>query len=126
MKNIILFDLDGTLIDSTDAILSTFQHSFKQMNYDFKGTDEDIKSLIGYPLDIMYLELGIKENFVWDFVDTYKKRYKVISKQQTELLENAKESLQFASTFCETFSGYNKNRFLLKRTLRAYGSYALF
>ncbi len=99
MKNIILFDLDGTLIDSTDAILSTFQHSFTQMNYDFKGTNEDIKSLIGYPLDIMYLELGIKEKFVWDFVDTYKKRYKVISKQQTELLENAKEGLQFASTF---------------------------
>ncbi|TLP39483.1 HAD family hydrolase [Arcobacter arenosus] len=99
MKNIILFDLDGTLIDSTDAILSTFQHSFKEMNYDFKGSNEDIKSLIGYPLDVMYLKLGIKEKFVWDFVDTYKKRYKLISKQQTELLETAKESLQYASTF---------------------------
>ncbi len=99
MEKIILFDLDGTLIDSTDAILSTFQHSFKQMNYDFKGTNEDIKSLIGYPLDIMYLELGIEKKVVWDFVDTYKKRYKLISKQQTKLLENAKESLQFASTF---------------------------
>lgn len=99
MEKIILFDLDGTLIDSTDAILSTFQHSFKEMNYDFKGTNEDIKSLIGYPLDVMYLKLGIKENVVWDFVHTYKQRYKVISKQQTELLEDAKEALALASTF---------------------------
>ena len=53
-KNIILFDLDGTLIDSTDAIVSTFMYSFKEMNFNFKGNEEDIKSYIGYPLDIMY------------------------------------------------------------------------
>ena len=53
-NKIILFDLDGTLIDSTDAIVSTFYHSFKELNFDFKGNEENIKSLIGYPLDIMY------------------------------------------------------------------------
>lgn len=99
MEKIILFDLDGTLIDSTDAIVSTFHHSFKEMNYDFQGTDEDIKSLIGYPLDIMYQELGIPQEIVWDYVETYKKRYREISKQQTELLEFAKEAVQLANTF---------------------------
>ncbi|WP_192955256.1 HAD hydrolase-like protein, partial [Acinetobacter baumannii] len=29
MNKIILFDLDGTLIDSTDAIVSTFRFAFK-------------------------------------------------------------------------------------------------
>ena len=75
-NKIILFDLDGTLIDSTDAILSTFYHSFKELNFDFNGNDEDIKSLIGYPLDIMYAKLGIEESKVWDFVDAYKNRYR--------------------------------------------------
>ncbi len=96
-NKIILFDLDGTLIDSTDAILSTFNHSFKELNFDFRGNDEDIKSLIGYPLDIMYAKLGVEESKVWDFVDAYKNRYRIISKEQTTLLENAYEAVELAS-----------------------------
>lgn len=99
MENIILFDLDGTLIDSTDAIVSTFHHSFKEMNFDFQGSDEDIKSLIGYPLEIMFMDLGVDEEQAWDFVDTYKQRYKIISTQKTLLLENAIEALEIASKF---------------------------
>jgi phosphoglycolate phosphatase-like HAD superfamily hydrolase len=94
---IILFDLDGTLIDSTDAIVSTFKHSFNELNFDFKGNDKNIKDLIGYPLDIMYKELGIDDSKVWDFVDSYKNRYRVISKEQTTLLENAFEAVLLAS-----------------------------
>ncbi len=96
-NKIILFDLDGTLIDSTDAIISTFNHSFQELNFDFKGNDEDIKSLIGYPLDIMYARLGVEESKVWDFVDAYKNRYRIISKEQTTLLENAYEAVELAS-----------------------------
>ena len=96
-NKIILFDLDGTLIDSTNAIVSTFKHSFNELNFNFKGDDENIKSLIGYPLDIMYKELGVDESKVWDFVDAYKNRYKIISKEQTTLLEDAYEALELAS-----------------------------
>ena len=96
-NKIILFDLDGTLIDSTDAIISTFNHSFKELNFDFKGNDENIKSLIGYPLDIMYAKLGVDESKVWDFVDAYKNRYRIISREQTTLLENAYEAVELAS-----------------------------
>lgn len=98
-ENIILFDLDGTLIDSTDAIVSTFYHSFKELDFNFTGNDEDIKSLIGYPLDIMYQELGVEKENVDAFITSYKDRYRLISKEQTELLENAKEALELASTF---------------------------
>ena len=67
------------------------------MNFDFKGNDEDIKSLIGYPLDIMYARLGVEESKVWDFVDAYKNRYRIISREQTTLLENAYEAVELAS-----------------------------
>lgn len=109
-NKIILFDLDGTLIDSTDAIVSTFNHSFKELNYDFKGNDEDIKSLIGYPLDIMYKELGVDEEKVWDFVDAYKNRYRMISKEQTTLLENAYEAVELASQFARVSVVTTKTR----------------
>jgi phosphoglycolate phosphatase len=98
-ENIILFDLDGTLIDSTDAIVSTFYHSFEKMNFPFQGSDETIKNLIGYPLDIMYENLGVPKERAFDFVDAYKERYKVISKAQTLLLEHAVEALELAKTF---------------------------
>lgn len=49
MKKTILFDLDGTLIDSTDAILNSFQGAFKILGLTPKN-NEEIKNLIGHPL----------------------------------------------------------------------------
>jgi phosphoglycolate phosphatase-like HAD superfamily hydrolase len=109
-NKIILFDLDGTLIDSTDAIISTFRHSFKELGFDFKGEDKDIKDLIGYPLDIMYKNLGVDESKVWDFVDSYKNRYREISVEQTTLLENAYEAVELASKFARVSVVTTKTR----------------
>ena len=95
---IILFDLDGTLIDSTDAILECFHHSFCVHNYTHPN-DDAIKLLIGYPLDEMYASLGVTEDKVWDFVATYKECYRKISTQKTDLLEEAKEAIILASKF---------------------------
>ncbi len=95
---IILFDLDGTLIDSTDAILESFHNSFKVHGYP-SPSDEDIKQYIGYPLDVMYANLGVEEDSVWDFVATYKEHYRKISTQKTTLLENAYEAVLQAKEF---------------------------
>jgi len=96
----ILFDLDGTLIDSTEAILESFHHSF-----DFYKTphphDEDIKALIGHPLDVMYSRLGINETVVWDYVTTYKEYYRIISTQKTVLLPNATQAVELAASFAK-------------------------
>ena len=95
---IILFDLDGTLIDSTEAILESFHNSFKVHNYPVQK-DDDIKVLIGHPLDVMYTELGVTKDKVWDFVATYKEHYREISREKTYLLESAKEAVVLANTF---------------------------
>lgn len=91
----ILFDLDGTLIDSTEAILEGFHNSFdlfKRAN----PTDQEIKALIGHPLDVMYAELGIEEELVWDFVKTYKEHYRTIHCEKTVLLDYAHEAIEEA------------------------------
>ena len=96
---IILFDLDGTLIDSTDAIIECFYHSFEELDYDFQGDKEDIKHEIGYPLDIMYETLGVPKQKVGDFVTSYKKKYNDIFEDKTTLLSNAREAVMEASSF---------------------------
>jgi phosphoglycolate phosphatase len=95
---IILFDLDGTLIDSTDAILESFHHSFDFHKLSRKE-DEEIKALIGYPLDIMYENLGVQKSVIAEIITTYKERYRDISTQKTTLLQNAKEAVELASQF---------------------------
>ncbi len=99
MEKIILFDLDGTLIDSTEAIVKTFYFTFEKMNFKFNGTYNDIAQLIGYPLDIMYKELGIKETLIDTFVNNYRERYREISVDLTTLLPDALEAVKLASTF---------------------------
>jgi len=94
----ILFDLDGTLIDSTEAILESFHNSFDLHKHPHPD-DQAIKALIGHPLDVMYAELGIEESKVWDFVHTYKEHYRVISTQKTVLLPEAIEAVEEAKKF---------------------------
>ncbi len=97
-KTIILFDLDGTLIDSTEAILRCFDDSFKHFDLPTPA-DEKIKALIGHPLDYMYLHLGIEKERVWDFVDVYKQHYRERSKPMTHFLPEAVEAIKLAATF---------------------------
>ncbi len=96
---IILFDLDGTLIDSTDAIVSTFHYSF-DVHETEHPSDKEIMALIGYPLDIMFEELGCKGD-KWDYVDAYKKHYRIISRAKTTLLPLAREAVEEAARFAK-------------------------
>ncbi|SMC08442.1 HAD family hydrolase [Nitratiruptor tergarcus] len=96
-KYTILFDLDGTIIDSTPAILRGFSYAFNKFGLS-TPPHEKILSLIGHPLDFMFTHLGIKED-VEKFVDAYKEHYRVIAKDFTTLLPGAKEAVQEAVTF---------------------------
>ena len=95
----ILFDLDGTLIESTEAIVGCFYHSFEELNFDFQGSAEDIKNEIGYPLDVMYATLGVPQDKVWEFVASYKNEYRKVSEEKTTLLTGAYEAVKLASSF---------------------------
>ena len=94
---IILFDLDGTLIDSTEAILESFDYAFDALNIDTKPKEDMIKSLIGYPLDVMFEMLGFKSLAV-ELVSKYKENYRIVSKEKTYLLPHAKKAIELAAT----------------------------
>lgn len=93
----ILFDLDGTLIDSTSAILEAFEAALKGTCVRFNG--ERIKSMIGFPLDIMFANLGFKGDEIQRCLEAYKARYSQIYLEQTTLLPRVKEALNLAHSF---------------------------
>ncbi|AHK74572.1 HAD family hydrolase [Campylobacter coli] len=96
MKKTILFDLDGTLIDSTDAILNSFQGAFKILGLTPKN-NEEIKNLIGHPLEHMFKILyHEKAHLSQEFVLAYREIYSQIYLEQTTLLPKAKEALELA------------------------------
>jgi len=87
----ILFDLDGTLIDSTEAILESFHRSFDLLG-GIHPDNASVKALIGHTLEDMYFNLGVAREEIDTYVRTYKEHYRVISKEKTELLPTAKKS----------------------------------
>jgi phosphoglycolate phosphatase len=97
-QKVILFDLDGTLIDSTEAILESFARAFETMGAAVPDAAK-ITPLIGHPLDVMFVELGVEDTRKWDFVDAYKRHYRRISKEKTVLLPGAHEAISSAAKF---------------------------
>jgi phosphoglycolate phosphatase len=94
-SKIILFDLDGTLIDSTEAILESFAKAYAKFDVEVPA-DESIKPLIGLPLEIMFVKLGVDEAEAMDYVQAYKEHYRTIHTQKTVLLPNVEEALIIA------------------------------
>ena len=99
----ILFDLDGTLIDSTEAILYSFDYSFSKFGIK-SPKDELITPLIGVPLPQMFQKLGISDDLVDDMVKSYKECYQKIHTQKTKLLPDSKEALQIAKDIDATMA----------------------
>ncbi|CAA6814677.1 MAG: Phosphoglycolate phosphatase (EC [uncultured Sulfurovum sp.] len=97
-SKIILFDLDGTLIDSTEAILESFATAYKAFKVDIPK-EENIKSLIGLPLDKMFIKLGVAEDEAMKYVKAYKEHYRSIHTKKTVLLPHAKEAIETAYTY---------------------------
>lgn len=96
MKKTILFDLDGTLIDSTPAILEGFGAAFRAHG-EPAPKPEAVKALVGHPLNIMFAGLGAPTYLVPDYIAAYKARYEQIFLEQTSLLEGAAGALALAS-----------------------------
>ena len=98
MKRVILFDLDGTVIDSTEAILDGFRVAFETFGGEVPS-DEAIKNEVGHTLEDMFLTLGVARDRVDEHVHAYKMHYRVISCEKTVLLDGAREAIEEASTF---------------------------
>jgi phosphoglycolate phosphatase len=93
----IVFDLDGTLIDSVKGIESSFKYAF----YNTYGKDltQSIKSLIGPPIDQVLLNLnGEKDLFTINkFLRFFKEHYDITGFKESVLFSGVNHTLKILS-----------------------------
>lgn len=86
----ILFDLDGTLIDTNELIMASFAHTFKQ--YGIAFTEEELKHFNGPPLVDTFSALMPER--VEDMVATYRKHNAENHDGYVRIFPYVKETLQ--------------------------------
>ncbi len=87
----IIFDLDGTLIDSFEAINDAFDEVFSR----FQGrtiTFQESNSYVGVPLEGLLGELFGKENQD-EAIEVFRNKYKEVCFEKTSLIGGVKELL---------------------------------
>lgn len=95
---IILFDIDGTLIDSTSAIYESFCVVFEKHKMPILGRAE-VAQYIGYPLSDMFAFLGAEKGQIEQLCEDYKTHYLKIHNAKTKILDGAVEAIKMASEF---------------------------
>ncbi len=86
----ILFDLDGTLIDTNELIMASFAHTFKQFGLAF--TKEEMMEFNGPPLIDTFRTFI--PNKVEDMVATYRKHNKAYHDEYVRIFPHVKTTLR--------------------------------
>ncbi len=73
----LVFDLDGTLIDSSTGILGTLRHTFAVMGFALLP-EAEMRKFIGPPLEPAFMEfLGVDRETALKAVQVYRTEYKI-------------------------------------------------
>lgn len=89
----ILFDLDGTLIDSSEGITKAVQYTLKHYNI-VENNLEPLKAFIGPPLDLSFMKYyNFSKEQAVEAISVYREYYKPIGIFECKLYPNVKESI---------------------------------
>ena len=90
---LVIYDLDGVLIDSSEGIRKTFEKSLKELDADYHGTD--IKEMIGLPLEDIYYEVFQEdEELVRRGAEIFRREYATLSLENTVVIDGVTEALE--------------------------------
>ncbi len=116
MKNIIIFDLDGVLIDSRNNMISALKLTNKRHNLDIKFSEYE--RYVGLPFKQILLKVGVKKNFI-----NIKKTYSFYSNKKIKLIKfnkNVLKILKKLNTLFDLAIYTSKDK---KRTYKVLGPY---
>lgn len=89
--DVVLFDVDGTLIHSKPGIIQTLQYTFDTLGADVSGTD--LNRYIGPPLTESFSNHFDTKEKVLEAQEVYRVRYKQIGQHQCSLFAGVPEML---------------------------------
>lgn len=92
---LILFDLDGTLIQSTGIIVETFKMTFAKFFPDEKLSDERVTSFLGQTLWETFAEFTKDEAIVEQMYTYYRETSERMLEQELKAYPNARETISF-------------------------------
>ncbi len=118
MEKIILFDMDGTLIDSTPAIYESFCVVFEKHKMPILS-ESNVTKYIGYDLEKMLRIFGVADNKIQQCKDDYGVHYRTICDDKTKMIDGAIEAIEMAYKFAAlgivTTKSSDSSRKLLER-----------
>ena len=95
MYKVVLFDLDGTLVDPVVGITNSIIHAFKKYNMEVKDRTELLK-FIGPPLVDSFQEFyGFSKEKAWEAMGFYREYYSVKGVFENTLYEGIEEILKY-------------------------------
>ena len=88
----LLFDLDGTLTDSTEGIVRCLEYALERMDFDIP---EDTNKFLGPPLYRSFAEFcGVNEEQVNEAVRIFRERYSTVGLFENRVYEGVPEMLK--------------------------------
>ncbi len=91
MFRYVIFDFDGTVVDTGEGILKSLQYSFEQMGREVPDMS-DLKKFIGPPIHYSFTHYyDVSEEEVGEYIKKYRERYTVKGIYECELYEGILE-----------------------------------
>ena len=113
----ILFDLDGTLVDSSLGIFNAFRHSFQQMGLEVLD-DSRLRSFIGPPLEVTFQQLFDKQDAIDTAISHFRDYYHQKGVHEATVYDGIAETLQtLIDKGCQLFVTTSKHEPMAKQML---------
>lgn len=93
MKKLLIFDLDGTLIDSYEAIKEALNYATRKFGK-IPWSLKEVKKRVGRGLEIL-IEEAIGKEYVEEGVKLFREKYSKVYKKKTKLMPHVKETLDY-------------------------------
>lgn len=123
-KQHILFDLDGTIVDSSQGIFSSINYALRKLEREELPLDI-LKTFVGPPLKDSFIRIGLDEQTADLAVNYYRKLYKKEAVYQVKTYEGIEETLAELAKTKKIFLATSKPEFFAKIILEhlAFTSY---